>query len=41
MVDALSHLGVTHMEIPMTPGRVWNVVKDKGAALERSMRAKG
>ncbi|MCZ6754171.1 MAG: aerobic carbon-monoxide dehydrogenase large subunit [Gemmatimonadetes bacterium] len=33
VVDALSHLGVTHMEIPMTPERVWNVLKEKGAAL--------
>ena len=33
VVDALSHLGVTHMEIPMTPERVWTVLKEKGAAL--------
>ena len=32
-VDALAHLGGTHMEIPMTPARVWNVLKEKGAAL--------
>ena len=33
VVDALSHLGVTHMEIPMTPERVWTVLQEKGAAL--------
>ena len=33
VVDALSHLGVTHMEIPMTPERVWTVLKEKGAVL--------
>ena len=33
VVDALSHLGVQHMEIPMTPERVWNVLREKGVAL--------
>src|SRR3954462_13346522 len=32
VVDALSHLGVRHMEIPMTPERVWNVLREKGVA---------
>jgi aerobic carbon-monoxide dehydrogenase large subunit len=32
VVDALSHLGVTHMEIPITPEKVWRVLKEKGAA---------
>jgi carbon-monoxide dehydrogenase large subunit len=35
VVDALSHLGVRHMEIPMTPARVWQVLKEKGVALAR------
>jgi carbon-monoxide dehydrogenase large subunit len=35
VVDALWHLGVRHMEIPITPARVWQVLKEKGAALER------
>ena len=30
IVDALSHLGVTHMEIPITPYKVWKVLKEKG-----------
>ncbi len=30
IVDALSHLGVTHMDIPITPYKVWQVLKDKG-----------
>jgi carbon-monoxide dehydrogenase large subunit len=32
VVDALSHLGVTHMEIPMTPEKVWKILKEKGVA---------
>jgi len=31
-VDALSHLGVTHIEIPMTPQKVWAILKEKGVA---------
>lgn len=30
IVDALSHLGVTHMDIPITPQKVWKVLKEKG-----------
>ncbi len=33
VVDALSHLGVRHIDIPMTPDRVWKLLKEKGAAL--------
>jgi len=32
VVDALAHLGVTHVEIPMTPERVWRILKEKGVA---------
>ena len=32
VVDALSHLGVTHMEIPITPPKVWAVLQEAGAA---------
>jgi len=32
VVDALAHLGVRHLEIPMTPERVWRVLKEKGVA---------
>ena len=32
VVDALAHLGVRHVEIPMTPERVWNILKEKGVA---------
>ena len=32
VVDALSHLGVKHIEIPMTPEKVWNILKEKGVA---------
>jgi len=30
VVDALSHLGVTHIDIPITPPKVWAILKDKG-----------
>jgi carbon-monoxide dehydrogenase large subunit len=33
VVDALSHLGVTHVEIPITPPRLWRILQDKGVAL--------
>ena len=32
VVDALSHLGVTHIDIPITPEKVWQILKDKGVA---------
>ncbi len=32
VVDALAHLGVTHIEIPITPEKVWKVLKEKGVA---------
>ena len=32
VVDALAHLGVTHMEIPMRPDRVWKILREKGVA---------
>jgi len=32
VVDALSHLGVRHIDIPMTPERVWRILKEKGVA---------
>src|SRR3989441_2004173 len=32
VVDALSHLGVKHVEIPITPEKVWKILKEKGVA---------
>ncbi len=32
VVDALSHLGVRHIEIPITPPKVWAILKEKGVA---------
>jgi aerobic carbon-monoxide dehydrogenase large subunit len=32
VVDALAHLGVSHFDIPITPEKVWQVLKAKGAA---------
>ena len=29
VVDALSHLGVTHIDIPITPEKVWNVLRER------------
>jgi len=28
VVDALAHLGVTHIEIPVTPQRVWRTIQE-------------
>jgi aerobic carbon-monoxide dehydrogenase large subunit len=32
VVDALAHLGVTHIDMPLTPERVWRAIRDAGAA---------
>ncbi len=32
VVDALSHLGVRHIDIPITPEKVWKILHDKGVA---------
>jgi len=32
VVDALAHLGVTHIDIPITPEKVWRILKDKGVS---------
>ncbi len=33
VVDALAHLGVRHIDIPITPEKVWRILKDTGANL--------
>ncbi len=33
IVDALAHLGVRHFEIPVTPDRVWEILKEHGLSL--------
>jgi aerobic carbon-monoxide dehydrogenase large subunit len=32
VVDALSHLGVRHIDIPITPEKVWRILREKGVA---------
>jgi carbon-monoxide dehydrogenase large subunit len=32
VVDALAHLGVTHIDIPVTPEKVWKILREKGVA---------
>jgi aerobic carbon-monoxide dehydrogenase large subunit len=32
VVDALAHLGVRHIDIPITPEKVWKILKEKGVA---------
>ncbi|MEE2717879.1 MAG: aerobic carbon-monoxide dehydrogenase large subunit [SAR324 cluster bacterium] len=32
VVDALSHLGVKHVDIPITPYKVWQILQEKGLA---------
>jgi carbon-monoxide dehydrogenase large subunit len=33
VVDALAHLGVRHVDIPVTPEKVWRVLREKGLAV--------
>jgi carbon-monoxide dehydrogenase large subunit len=32
VVDALAHLGVRHIDIPITPEKVWKILNEKGVA---------
>src|SRR5437660_7060211 len=32
VVDALAHVGVRHVDIPITPEKVWRILKEKGVA---------
>ena len=32
VVDALSHLGVRHIDMPVTPWKVWQILQEKGIA---------
>jgi carbon-monoxide dehydrogenase large subunit len=32
VVDALWHLGVRHVDIPLTPPKIWAILKEKGVA---------
>jgi carbon-monoxide dehydrogenase large subunit len=34
VVDALSHLGVLHVDMPATPNRIWRVIQN--AAMPRA-----
>ena len=39
VVDALAHLGVRHIDIPITPEKVWKILKEKGVAVWECGRA--
>ena len=39
VVDALSHLGVTHVDMPATPNRIWRVIQN--AAMPQRRRVGG
>jgi carbon-monoxide dehydrogenase large subunit len=30
VVDALAHLGITHIDIPITPEKVWRAAGERG-----------
>ncbi len=34
IVDALAHVGVRHIDMPVTPWKVWSVLKEKGLTLD-------
>ena len=31
IVDALSEFGITHIDMPATPARIWRAIRDSGA----------
>jgi len=33
VVDTLAHLGVRHIDIPITLEKVWGLLKEKGVAI--------
>jgi carbon-monoxide dehydrogenase large subunit len=33
VVDAVAHLGVRHIDLPLTPGRVWEAIRTAAAPL--------
>jgi aerobic carbon-monoxide dehydrogenase large subunit len=42
VVDALSHLGVRHIDLPLTPERVWRALHGRAdAAGERDVAPSG
>ena len=38
VVDALSDLGVRHVEMPATPQRVWQAIREKSRSADRGAR---
>jgi carbon-monoxide dehydrogenase large subunit len=32
VVDALAHLGVKHIDIPIAPEKLWAILREKGVA---------
>jgi len=41
VVDAMAHAGVTHVDMPLTPDRVWDVLDDAGLARDPAERLAG
>ena len=39
VVDAMWHLGVRHMEIPITPAKVWQVLQEKAVKRKVPLKA--
>jgi carbon-monoxide dehydrogenase large subunit len=33
-MDALSPFGITHIDIPLTPAKVWHALRDAGATAD-------
>ena len=38
VVDALAHLGVTHVDMPASPNRIWHIIQSAGAASVNDQR---
>src|SRR5665647_2807594 len=40
IIDALSPFGITHLDIPITPFKVWKALKEKGAYDKQNLSIK-
>jgi aerobic carbon-monoxide dehydrogenase large subunit len=40
VVDALAHLGVTHVDMPASPSRIWRIIDEAGGKTARQQRVR-
>ena len=34
VIDAISHLGIDHLDMPLTPQRIWSAISDKSGLID-------